>query len=54
MRRHNKVNYSNKISQMFTRMKKHEYNDNVSNDEFFFFGVPKKLGAGTKKDPLVV
>lgn len=52
IRRYNIVNYSNKIDQMQKQMNKNQYNDNLIDDDFFFFGVPKRLGAGTKKDPV--
>ncbi len=34
------------------RMNKHKYSENLRDDECFFFRVSKKLGAGTKKDPV--
>ena len=37
---------------MQKQMNKKQYNDNLIDDDFFFFGVPKRLGAGTKKDPV--
>jgi hypothetical protein len=52
MRRYNKANSSNTIQEMAQRMNKHKYSENLEDDECFFFRVPKKLGAGTKKDPV--
>jgi len=37
---------------MAQRMNKNKFKENLKDDECFFFRVPKKLGAGTKKDPV--
>ncbi len=52
MRRYNRDNYSNKISQMHDRMKANKFSVQLQDDDYFFFGVPKQLGSGTKVDPV--
>ena len=36
MRRHNKLNYDNKIALIEERMKDHQYSDNLKDDDYFF------------------
>jgi hypothetical protein len=52
MRRFNKINYSNKIDVMQKEMLDNQYNEKLLDDDFFYFGISSKLGAGTKKDPV--
>jgi len=52
MRRFKKSTVDDKIDQLHNLMKKNQYRENISDDSFFFFSVPTKLGKGTKSDPV--
>jgi hypothetical protein len=37
---------------MEKRISEHQYNENMSDDDFFFFNAQKSLGSGTEADPV--